>query len=133
MEELVKRVEAKCGWLYGQILAVGEVLMLVGEDIAQLVGQALGVAYPGIDVGVRVSVYPIVNAAVGDIVLQFYSERPVCLAALKLGVKHTKRRHMMGDDNLMGCLRICHCILDKGEATFMLSIELGMGHQLTFI
>ena len=44
MEELVKRVEAKCGWLYGQILAVGEVLMLVGEDIAQLVGQALGVA-----------------------------------------------------------------------------------------
>ena len=50
MEELVKRVEAKCGWLYGQILAVGEVLMLVGEDIAQLVGQALGVAYPGIDV-----------------------------------------------------------------------------------
>ena len=38
-----------------------------------------------------------------------------------------------GDNNLMGCLRICHCILDKGEATFMLSIELGMGHQLTFI
>ena len=29
--------------------------------------------------------------------------------------------------------RQCHCILDKGEATFMLSIELGMGHQLTFI
>ena len=61
----------KCGWLYGQVLAAGEVLMLVGEDIAQLVGKALGVAYPGIDVGVRVSVYPIVNAAVGDIVLQF--------------------------------------------------------------
>ena len=128
MEELVKRVEAKCGWLYGQILAVGEVLMLVGEDIAQLVGQALGVAYPGIDVGVRVSVYPIVNAAVGDIVLQFYSERPVCLAALKLGVKHTKRRHMMGDDNLMGCLRMCHGLLDERETTPMLSIELDMGH-----
>ena len=27
---------------------------------------------------------------------------------------------MMGDNNLMGCLRICHCILDKGEATFQL-------------
>ena len=115
------------------MLVVGEVLMLVGEYIAQLVGQALGVAYPGIDVGVRVSVYPIVNAAIGDIVLQFYSESPVCLAALKLGVEHTERWYMMGDNNLMGCLRICHCILDKGEATFMLSIELGMGHQLTFI
>lgn len=46
------------------MLVVGEVLMLVGEYIAQLVGQALGVAYPGIDVGVRVSVYPIVNAAI---------------------------------------------------------------------
>ena len=60
--------------------------MLIVEDIAQLVGQALGVAYPGIDVGMRVSVYPIVNAAAGDIILQFYGERPVCLATLKLGV-----------------------------------------------
>ena len=123
----------KCGWLYGQVLAAGEVLMLVGEDIAQLVGKALGVAYPGIDVGVRVSVYPIVNAAVGDIVLQFYGERPVCLAALKLGVEHTERRHMMCDDNLMGCLRMCHSFLDEREATPMLGIELGVGHQLTFI
>ena len=112
---------------------MGEVLMLVGEDIAQLVGQALGVAYPGIDVGVRVSVYPIVNAAVGDIVLQFYGERSVCLAALKLGVEHTERRYMMGDDNLMGCLRMCHGLLDERETSLMLGIELGMGHQLTFI
>ena len=115
------------------MLVVGEVLMLVGEDIAQLIGQALGVAYPGIDVCVRVSVYPIVYAAVGDIVLQFYGERSVCLAALKLGVEHTERRHMMGDNNLMGCLRMCHGLLDECEASLMLSIELGMGHQLTFI
>ena len=107
--------------------------MFVRENIAQLVGQALGVAYPGIDVGVRVSVYPIVNAAVGDIVLQFYGERPVCLAALKLGVDHTERRYMMGDDNLMGCLRMCHGLLDERETSLMLGIELGMGHQLTFI
>ena len=126
-------MEAKCGWLYGQILVVGEVLMLVGEDIAQLIGQALGVAYPGIDVGVRVSVYPKVNAAIGDIVLQLYGERHVCLAALKLGVEHTKRRHMMGDNNLMSCLRMCHSILDEREASLMLGIELDMGHQLTFI
>ena len=112
---------------------MGEVLMFVRENIAQLVGQALGVAYPGIAVGVRRSVYPIVYAAIGDIVLQLYGERHVCLAALKLWVEHTERWYMMGDNNLMGCLRICHCILDKGEATFMLSIELGMGHQLTFI
>ena len=107
--------------------------MLVAEDIAQLVRQALGVAYPGIDAGVRVSVYPIVNAAVGDIVLQFDGESPVCLAALKLWVEHTKRRHMMGNDNLMGCLRMCHGLLDERKATLMLGIELGMGHQLTFI
>ena len=107
--------------------------MLVGEDIAQLVGQALGIAYPDIDVGVRVSVYPIVNAAVGDIVLQFDGERPVCPAALKLGVEHTERRHMMGDDNLMGSLRMCHSLLDEREASLMLDIELGMGHQFTFI
>ena len=115
------------------MLVVGEVLMLVGEYIAQLVGQALGVAYPGIDVCVRVSVYPIVNAAIGDIVLQFDGERPVCPAALKLGVEHTERRHMMGDDNLMGCLRMCHSILDECKASLMLGIELGMGHQLTII
>ena len=115
------------------MLPMRKALMLIREHIAQLVGQALGVAYHGIDVGVRMSVYPIVNAAVGDIVLQFDGESPVCLAALKLGVEHTERRHMMGDDNLMGCLRMCHGLLDKGEATFMLCIELGMGHKLTFI
>ena len=110
-----------------------EVLMLVGENIAQLVGQAFCVAYPDIDVGVRVAVYPIVNAAVGDIVLQFHGECPVCLTALKLGMEHTERRHMMGDDNLMGCLRMCHSFLDERKAAFMLCIKLGMGHQLTFI
>ena len=107
--------------------------MLIGEDIAQLVGQALGVAYPYINVIVRVSVYPIVNAAVGDIVLQFDGERPVCLAALKLGMEHTERRHMMGDDNLMGCLRMYHSFLDERETTLMLGIELGVGHQFPFI
>ena len=107
--------------------------MLVGEDIAQLVGQALGIAYPDIDVGVRVSVYPIVNAAVGDIVLQFDGERPVCLAALELGVEHTERWHMMGADNLMGCSRMCHCLLDERQTSLMLDIALGMGHQFTFI
>ena len=108
-------------------------MMFIREHIAQLVGQALGVANPIIDVCVRVSVYPIVNAAVGDIVLQFYGERPVCLAALKLGVEHTERWHMMCNDNLMGCLRMCHSFLDEREATLMLGIELGVGHQLTFI
>ena len=107
--------------------------MLIREHIAQLVGQALGVAYHGIDVGVRVSVYPIVNVAVDDIVLQFYGERSVCLAALKLGMDHTERWHMMCDDNLMGCLRMCHSLLDEREASLMLDIELGMGHQFTFI
>ena len=115
------------------MLPMRKALMLIREHIAQLVGQALGVAYHGIDVGVRMSVYPIVNAAVGDIVLQFDGESPVCLAALKLGVEHTERRHMMGDDNLMGSLRMCYSILDEREASLMLDIELGMGHQFTFI
>ena len=69
MEEPVKRVDEKCGWLYGQMLPMREALMLIREYITQLVGQALGVAYHGIDVGVRVSVYPIVNVAVGDLFL----------------------------------------------------------------
>ena len=115
------------------MLPMREALMLIREHIAQLVGQALGVAYPGIDVCVRVSVYPIVNVAIGDIVLQFYSESPVCLAALKLGMEHTERRHMMGNDNLMGSLRMCHSLLDERETLLMLDIELGMGHQFTFI
>ena len=115
------------------MLPMRKALMLIREHIAQLVGQALGIAYPDIDVGVRVPVYPIVNAAVGDIVLQFYGERSVCLAALKLGVEHTERRHMMCDDNLMGCLRMCHSLLDECDASLMLGIELGVCHQFTFI
>ena len=38
------RVDEKCGWLYGQMLPMREALMLIREHIAQLVGQALGVA-----------------------------------------------------------------------------------------
>ena len=51
------------------MLPMREALMLIREHIAQLVGQALGVAYHGIDVGVRVSVYPIVDVAVDDLFL----------------------------------------------------------------
>ena len=69
-KELVKRVDEKMWMAIWSGTCHGEKSrMFVRENIAQLVGQALGVAYPGIDVGVRMSVYPIVYAAIGDIVL----------------------------------------------------------------
>lgn len=69
---------------------MGEIVVLIGENISQLVGQTLGITYFCIDVGVRVSVYPIVDATSGYIILQFYGECPVCLAALKLWMEHTE-------------------------------------------
>lgn len=90
MEELKIWLGYICGGLYGQMLAVREVLMFIGKYISQLIRQALCVTYPCINIIMRVTVYPIVDAAVCDIVLQLYCECSVCLAALKLGVKHTE-------------------------------------------
>ena len=81
-------------------LARVESFMLSMKDIPQLIGYTLGIAYLYIRVVVRVSIYPVINAAILDIIFQFHGEGPIGLAVGELGTLHLERRNMVGYYNL---------------------------------
>ena len=62
-------------------LARIESFMLSMKDIPQLIGYTLGIAYLYIRVVVRVSIYPVINAAIFDIIFQFHGEGSIGFAA----------------------------------------------------
>lgn len=77
-----------------------ESFMLSMKDIPQLIGYTLGIAYLYIRVVVRVSIYPVINAAILDIIFQFHGEGSIGLAVCELGTLHLERRNMVGYYNL---------------------------------
>lgn len=77
-----------------------ESFMLSMKDIPQLIGYTLGIAYLYIRVVVRVSIYPVINAAILDIIFQFHGEGSIGLAVGELGTLHLERRNMVGYYNL---------------------------------
>ena len=77
-----------------------ESFMLSMKDISQLIGYTLGIAYLYIRVVVRVSIYPVINAAIFDIIFQFHGEGSIGLAVGELGTLHLERRNMVGYYNL---------------------------------
>ncbi len=77
-----------------------ESFMLSMKDIPQLIGYTLGIAYLYIRVVVRVSIYPVINAAIFDIIFQFHGEGSIGLAVGELGTLHLERRNMVGYYNL---------------------------------
>lgn len=81
-------------------LARVESFMLSMKDIPQLIGYTLGIAYLYIRVVVRVSIYPVINAAILDIIFQFHGEGSIGLAVGELGTLHLERRNMVGYYNL---------------------------------
>lgn len=81
-------------------LARVESFMLSMKDIPQLIGYTLGIAYLYIRIVVRVSIYPVINAAILDIIFQFHGEGSIGLAVGKLGTLHLERRNMVGYYNL---------------------------------
>ena len=68
--------------------------------IPQLIGHTFGIAYLDIYIVVRVAIYPMIDAADLDVVLQFNRESSVILAYGKLGALHLEGSNMMGCDNL---------------------------------
>lgn len=73
--------------------------MLPMKYIPQLIGHAFGIAYLDIHVVVGVAIYPVIDAAILDVVFQFNRESSVSLAIGKLGALHLEGWDMMGYDN----------------------------------
>ena len=62
--------------------------MLPMKYIPQLIGHTFGIAYLDIHVVVGVAIYPVIDAAILDVVFQFNRESSVSLAIGKLGAFH---------------------------------------------
>lgn len=71
--------------------------MLPMKHIPQLIGHTFGIAY--LDIHVVVAIYPVIDAAILDVVFQFNRESSVSLAIGKLGALHLEGWDMMGYDN----------------------------------
>ena len=73
--------------------------MLPMKYIPQLIGHTFGIAYLDIHVIVGVTIYPVIDVTVLDVVFQFNRESSVSLAIGKLGTLHLEGWDMMGYDN----------------------------------
>ena len=98
-------------------------MVLHVEGIAKLIADAAGRANGLVDVTMGVTVYPIVDAAVSDVVSQFHGESAIDPAAAKLWRHQLEGGHMVGDDHLMLGLTFCHRPFDEIEATLMLLVK----------
>ena len=78
--------------------------MLPMKYIPQLIGHTFGIAYLDIYIVVRVAIYPVIDAAILDVVFQFNRESSVSLAFGKLWTLHLEGWDMMGYDNFYSCL-----------------------------
>ena len=70
-------------------------------NVAELVAEAVCGADGLVDVAVGVAVDPVVDAAGGDVVGQFYGECAVDAAALELGCDQLIGRDMVGDNDFV--------------------------------
>lgn len=93
-------------------------------DIAQLIGQDEGVADLRFDIAVRVSIDPVVYAAVGNIVTQLHGESAVDATADKLRGRAKSRRHMVGEHNLRLGFAFRDSLLDELQAPLVLAVEI---------
>jgi len=73
--------------------------MLPMKYIPQLIGHTFGIAYLDIHVVVGVAIYPVIDAAILDIVFQFHREGSIGLAISELRTLHLEGWDMMGYDN----------------------------------
>ena len=62
--------------------------MLPMKYIPQLIGHTFGIAYLDIHVVVGVTIYPVIDAAILDVVFHFNREISVSLAIGNLGALH---------------------------------------------
>ena len=94
------------------------------RDVAELVGENLRLADLRVDIAMRVTIDPIVDIRIRDIIAQLYRESTIDRAASKFLCCTLLRRHMVREYNLRLRLAFLHSSGDKIESTFVLGIEI---------
>ena len=94
------------------------------RDIAKLVGEDIRLADLCVNVAMRVTINPVVDIRVHNIIAQLHRKRAIDRAASKLLCGTSLRRHMVREYNLRLRLAFLHSRGDKIEATFVFGIEI---------
>ena len=90
----------------------------------QLIWHTFGITYLDIHVVVGVAIYPMIDAADLDVVLQFNRENSVILAYGKLGALYLEGSNMMGCDNLSSGHTAWYRVLQDSQTPFMFSVKI---------
>lgn len=98
-------------------------MVLHVEGVSELIADASGSTNGLVDVTVGMTVYPVVDVAVSDVVGQFHGESAIDPTATELRRHQLEGGHMVGDDHLMLGLTFCHRPFDEIEATLMLLVK----------
>ena len=92
--------------------------------VAQLIGQYESVAYVRIDIAVRVTIYPIINTAIGYKRAQLYRESTIDGTVLKFWCRAQLCGNMMRKDDNPFSLTFQYGLLDECETTLVCMVEI---------
>ena len=107
--------------------------MLPMRYIAQLIGHNSSIAYLCINITMRVTVNPVINSTVGNIIAQFHGKGTIDGTATKLCRRAKSSWHVMRKHNSRFGFASHNGLLNKLQASLMLSVEIGCCQQVVSI
>ena len=93
------------------------------RDVAELVGENLRLADLRVDIAMRVTIDPIVDIRIRDIIAQLYRESTIDCASSKFLCCTLLRRHMVRENDLRFRLALLYRFADKIEAALVFGVE----------
>ena len=107
--------------------------MLAMRDVAELVGDDLRLADLRINIAMRVTIDPIVDIRICDIIAQLHSKCAIDSAVTELLGCTLLRRHMVREYNLRFRIAFLHSRRDKIETTIVFGIEIVGGETMSVV
>ena len=98
--------------------------MLITKRISKLIADALSITYHSINIAMRVTINPIINITVHNIIMQFYCECTIRLTSFKLRRKHFERWNMVSHHYFCFSTTVTNRFFYKIQTALMLFIEL---------
>ena len=107
--------------------------MLASLDISKLIADDLGSVDFWIDIGMGVTIYPHINPAVSDIVMQVHRKCSIERALLMMRCNNCHCREMMSHHYNMLCITLRNTLLDELQTLPVLVIEVARHKRFSAI
>ena len=107
--------------------------MLASLDISKLIADDLGSVDFCIDIGMGVTIYPHINPAVSNIVMQVHRKCSIERALLMMRCNNCHCREMMSHHYNMLCITLRNTLLDELQTLPVLVIEVARHKRFSAI